>query len=402
MKEEKKYKIGFLVSHPIQYFSPLFKKITALKNVELTVYYCSKGGDKNIYDQGFGKNIKWDIPLLEGYRYKFLKNYSFSPTIFKTPTGLINLGISKEIFREKYDIFIVHGWHYITHWLAIASALLSKTPLLLRGDSPLNQEILKTQWKITIKKLCFKFLFKYISGFLAVGSENRKFCEFYGLEKEKIFYAPYAVDNKRFIDEYEQLKNKKEEIKKKIGISSEKTIFMFSGKLIDKKRPKDLLVAYERIDSDNKTLIFVGDGALKEELKIYAKQNHIKDTFFVGFKNQTELYDYYSVADVLVLPSGIGETWGLVVNEAMCFNLAIVVSDMVGCGPDLVKNGSNGFIFKTGDIKDLTTRLEMFINNQNLKKQMGIKSKEIISKWDYNKNIEELEKAINSITKKQR
>ena len=66
----KKYKIAFLISHPIQYFSPLFKEMAKHKEIDLTVYYCSDESVRGMKDVGFGINLKWDIPLLEGYNYK--------------------------------------------------------------------------------------------------------------------------------------------------------------------------------------------------------------------------------------------------------------------------------------------------------------------------------------------
>jgi glycosyltransferase involved in cell wall biosynthesis len=109
---------------------------------------------------------------------------------------------------------------------------------------------------------------------------------------------------------------------------------------------------------------------------------------FVGFKNQTELPQYYGLADIFVLPSGIGETWGLVVNEAMCFGLPIIVSDLVGCGSDLVKPAENGYTFPVGDVKELVNRLEGLIANRESRIAFGEKSFEIIQNYNYEKDVD--------------
>jgi len=391
----KKYKIAFLISHPIQYFSPLFKEMAKHKEIDLTVYYCSDESVRGMKDVGFGINLKWDIPLLEGYNYKFLKNYSPKPSIFNGFFGLMNFSIINELKKGKYDVLIVHGWNYLTNIIAIISAKLFDIKTILRGENPLNQEIKKSKYKIFIKKLILKnFLFKIVDAFLYVGKENKDFYKFYGVSEKKLFFAPYAVENERFIKSYENLIKEKNKIKREIGIPEDKVIILFCGKLIEKKRPMDLLIAYEKIDFKNKALLYVGNGILRKKIEDYVKEKGIENVYFVGFKNQTELPKYYTIADIFVLPSYIGETWGLVVNEAMCFRLPIIVSDMVGCQRDLVKNGENGFVYPALNVDKLSYYLKKLLEDEKLRKTMGEKSLEIIEKYNYKKVVEYILSAI--------
>lgn len=384
----KQYKISFLLSHPIQYFSPLFREMAKHPQIDLTVYYCSDESIRGVKDVGFGKEVKWDIPLLEGYKYKFLKNYSPKPTIFKPPYGLINLGIVREILNNDYDAMIVHGLNYITYLITFITAILRRTPIFIRAESPINQEMVKPRWKVTLKKLLLGSLFKRFAGFLAIGTENREFYKFYGVSDEKIFFTPYAIENERFMKNYEELLSKKDELKKEHGIPLDKVVILFSGKLIDKKRPMDLLMAYEKVSLENKALVYIGDGYLRRDLEEYVREKKLENVYFLGFKNQTELPKYYIMADIFVLPSSVGETWGLVVNEAMCFHLPVIVSDMVGCGSDLVKHGENGLIYPVGDIDKLADCLLRLLQDQALREKMGKLSIEIISKWSYKEDIE--------------
>ncbi len=395
----RKYKIAFLVSHPIQYFSPLFEKMNDNEKMDLTVYYCSDETLKTFKDRGFNREIKWDIPLLSGYKYKFLKNYSPKPSIYNGFLGLMNWGIVKELKNKKYDALIIHGWNYFTHTLSIITAKLSRIKLFIRGDNPLNQELKKSYYKIFLKRIILQnFLFKLIDVFLYVGQENKRFYKFYGVPEKKLFFMPYAVENERFIKNFKELKNQRDEIKEEIGISSQKIVILFCGKLIDKKRPFDLLKGYERIENKNKALLFVGDGYLKKELENYVKEKNLKNVFFLGFKNQTELPKYYTIADIFVLSSS-SETWGLVVNEAMCFGLPVIVSDMVGCGKDLVRYGENGFIYPVGNIEKLSFYISKLLEDKKLRESMGKKSLEIIKKWSYEKNIKGILSAIQNTEK---
>ncbi len=392
----KKFRLAVLTPHPIQYQAPFFKKLAKHPEIDLTVYFCWDFGVKGpSYDPGFNQKIKWDIPLLDGYRYEFLKNFSPNPGSGKWNRE-INPGIIKEIWKGKYDAVLVYGWNSLTSWLAFLTAFLRKIPVFIHGENPLNQEAFKSGFKIKIKKFILGWLFKRIKFFLYIGEENKKFFKFYGTPEEKLIFCPYAVENERFVGEAEKLKYRKNEFKKELRLNGEQAVVLFMGKLIEKKRPLDLLKAYEMLITRSPNhpitelpaLVFVGDGVLRSKLEEYSKERNLDNVYFIGFKNQTELPKYYTLADVLVLPSGAGETWGLAVNEAMCFGLPIIVSDVVGCGPDLVKDNVNGFIFPLDDAEQLSLRLKDLIDDSAKRKSFGEKSSGIIKKYTFEKDIE--------------
>lgn len=227
------------------------------------------------------------------------------------------------------------------------------------------------------------FYFPKIKRGLFIGDQNKKFLEFMGVSKSKLFFTPYAVDNSRFRLDFESLKNKKSELRTEFGISQDGIVFLTSGKLISKKRPLDLLMAFHEADISNSYLIFLGDGGLRLEIEQYIKENRIENVFITGFKNQTKIAPYFVVSDVFVLCSGVGETWGLVTNEAMNFNLPIVISDLVGSTDDLVIDNENGFIYPYASVSKLSERLIEMNNNKKNLMRYGGKSSEIIQKYSY-------------------
>ena len=387
----KKKRIIFLLSHPIQYFSPLFVEMAKDQDIDLLVLYCSDENVKGHIDKGFGVNVKWDIPLLEGYNYKFLKNNSWKPSIFKGFFGLMNFEIFKALKNEKGSLLVIHGWNYFTHFSAIIYGKLAGLKVCMRGDNPFNQEILKSKNFLLMKKILFgKFLFMFIDYFLYVGAQNKKFYEFYGVPEKKLIFTPHAVDNDRFRTEYEKYKDKKPELRKELGLPVDKRIILTSGKYIPKKRPMDLLKAFHLLKNENAALVFLGDGELRSEMKDYIKENDLKDVYLTGFKNQSEVGKFFAASDIFVLPSGAGETWGLVVNEAMNFHLPVILSDMAGCVDDLVTEEINGFKVQCGNIESIKNKLELLITNDELRKKAGFKSSEIINSYNYGTIINEL------------
>ena len=98
-------------------------------------------------------------------------------------------------------------------------------------------------------------------------------------------------------------------------------------------------------------LLLLGDGPLRAEVRAYERSLPVR---CLGFINQAEMPCWYGSGDILALPSDV-EHWGLVVNEGMASGLVPVVSDVVGCGPDLV--AGIGEVFPVGDVGALADAL---------------------------------------------
>ena len=357
----------FFISHPIQYLSPLLRELSS--HTELMVYYY--GGQSAVNDdKGFGQKVSWDIPLLDGYEHVFLKNASSSKGMNTRFFDAINWSIFKVLRKSDDKVVIVNGWAYLSDWFVFLAAKLYGKKVWMRAEMPWNQEELKPEsFKKSMKFLLFKFLlFKFfIEKFLYIGSQNRKYYLMHGVNESSLIFAPYAVDNRRF----QSLKTDGSSARKKWDIDERNTIILYSGKLIDKKRPLDLLKSFHQLNDENTTLFYMGDGPLRNELETYISIHQVKNVVISGFVNQSEIGSIYSMADLFVMCSGIGETWGLSINEAMNFGLPVIVSSTCGSSYDLVSNGLNGFVFKEGDINGLRNCVNELISNKELRIKMG-------------------------------
>lgn len=341
----------------MQYFAPLYTYLNKA-GVSTTCWYCSDENVRGHIDKQFNVMVKWDVPILEGYNYRFFKNWSWKPSIYSGFFGLINPGMLMQLFREPKSIVVVHGWAFLTHILVIIVSKFAGHIVCLRGESSLNQELLRSKRNFRIKKLLLaKLLFRFVGYFLYIGSQNKKFYQRLEVEETKLVFTPYSVDNQRFQTESKKLLSQKPLIKSKLGFPDEKKVVLFSAKYINKKRPLDLLSAYKSLRDESVSLVMVGDGELRKQMESFVDEHQLMNVFFTGFINQTDIPMYYSIADVFVMCSGEGETWGLSVNEALNYNIPIVVSDISGCSDDLVIEGINGFKFEAGNVTDLTDKL---------------------------------------------
>lgn len=375
-------KIIILNSHPIQYFAPLYQYLSKL-DMTIEVWYCSMESIIGAEDKDFKTKIKWDIPLLDDYEYVFLKNYAIKPSIHNGFWGLVNLGVLKRILFADQSIIMVHGWGYFTHILTIVFGCICGHKVYLRAETPLNQELLQKKHKRFLKKILLSLLFKFVDAFLYIGTQNKQFYQYFGIEDKKLRFTPYAVDNDRFTRQADSFKKK--ELRTELNLPVNARIFLFSGKYSKKKRPLDILNAFLQVNMGPAYLILMGEGELRTEMEGFVRDHNLGvKVMLTGFVNQSRVSQYYAAADVFLMCSGGGETWGLSINEAMNFSMPIIVSDLTGSSLDLVKPGVNGFIFKTGDIQELATILKIFVemDQENLEK-MGSESKSIVSEYNF-------------------
>ena len=359
------------------------------RGLQVDAWYGSDNYNVSSIDKEFGVRIKWDIPLLEGYGYRFFRNISWKPSPSSGFWGLINLSMIVELFKIPRSVIVVHGWHYLTHFLVIMLGSLKGHTICIRHDMPLSHEKRKMGLKQKVKRFGLKYvLFPRVSYFLYIGTQNRLFYESYNLPHHRLISCPYAVDNARFSNEKYDIKAMRE----KFNIPQEDKVILFSAKYIDKKRPMDLLNAFKKLNKENCWLLMIGEGKLRKEMENFIKQNQLKNVLLTGFVNQSVIPQYYAISNVLVMCSTVGESWGLSVNEAMNYNLPLVLSDLTGCSDDLVIEGVNGYTFKTGDVVDLTQKIKDVLFNNKL--SWDVSSRDIIKKYSYESVVDNIKRIL--------
>jgi len=395
----RQVKLAYLVSHPIQYQAPLLKRLSQEPGLHLHVLFCSDLSVREYRDSEFGKCIQWDIPLLDGYSYEFLPALNRTePFSFFRP---LTFGLTRKLRTQAFDVLWIHGWGYWSNIWAIYLAKRLGMKVLIRGEAGLHLEHERGWMKTAFRKHFLRWLVSHTDAFLSIGRQNHAFYIAHGAVPSKIFLMPYAVDNEFFQTRSRVVRGDRELFRKKLGFDSGRPIILYASKMIKRKRAHDLLEAYIRLSSDGQKeptpyLLFVGDGERKKTLERRASELPWQSIKFLGFKNQTELPAYFDLCDVFVLPS-FCEPWGLVVNEVMNAGKAIIVSDQVGCAPDLVRHQENGYVFEAGNLEDLQNGLEYVLASQVRLQTMGLRSLEIINQWGLEQDIQGLLQALQAV-----
>jgi glycosyltransferase involved in cell wall biosynthesis len=348
--------------------------------LEVTALYCSDFSLRDGIDPGFKRTVTWDVDLLQGYPHVFVGRNNDRGA----PRGFWSLTCPRlwsEIRSGRYDAVWLHGHNYAASIIAFVATLSKRLPVLMSSDTHLRLQ--KPAWRRGARNRVLSVVYRYADAFLAIGSANRAYYRALGVPDNRIFTAPFAVDNARFIAGSTVTPAERQAIRCRYGLPPESLVVLFASKLTRLKHPETVIRAADGIRAAGKTVtvLMVGSGEMETELRILAESSQTT-IVFAGFVNQRELPQVYAASDIFVLPAE-NESWGLVVNEAMCAALPVVVSDQMGCAADLVRHGVNGYLVPPGDVNAVAAALERLLVDDTARKQMGAAGRAIISRWSY-------------------
>jgi glycosyltransferase involved in cell wall biosynthesis len=367
--------LAILTTHPIQYQVPLWQALAKDGRVPFEVWFMTDHGTRASLDKEFGKAFAWDIETLSGYPYRFLDIASgANPASFWKCR--LREPLKHRLRQSEATALWIQGWQVAAYWQAVRQGKAAGVDVWLRGES--NDLAPVQRWKQPLKRILLGQLFRRVDRFLYIGSANKRLYQNFGVPEERLYPAPYAVDNERFARQAVVLRPQRLQLRRQWGIADDAFCVMFCGKFVPKKRPMDLAAAAQLLRQgghvSNLHLLFVGSGELGAQLRNACNVIHDAEqgdgvvaprdrplrprASFAGFMNQTEISRAYVAADCLVVASDYGETWGLVANEALASGLPCVVSSACGCAEDLGRSAEATRTYPTGDVERLALLLQ--------------------------------------------
>lgn len=344
-------RLAVVATHPIQYQCPVWRRLASRPGVVLKVFFASDCSVRGYFDTGFARQVRWSAPLLDGYEHCFLGSGPVSRLTTGPMLGPRSLARSLRAFQPH--ACLLNAYSPLLYWHALSVCRLAGVPVLLRAEAT-DVDGHRGWVHRGFRDLALKWFYSGVSTCLAIGTNSRTHYARLGIGPERIGFSPYCVDTDLFEKQY--VARNPGRLRERLTIARDSLVVLFSGKLIPKKDPLALLraVASQPTIADRPVhLVFLGDGPLRLELEQQAAAAAPGRVHFLGFQQQEDLGAVYADADMLVLPSVYEETWGLVVNEAMQFGVPCVVSDRVGCAPDLIITGRTGAVFVHGDVGSL-------------------------------------------------
>ncbi len=392
MPSDKKVRVAFVNTHPIQYFAPLYRYINASSQIEAVPIYLSDVSLRGEIDKGFGHAVKWDTDLLSGMTPVFAEGAG---------TRMVETGITKMMVPQTwslirkggYDAVVVHGHATGANHIAWAAAKSMGIPVFTRGETHLG--LVRSSLRGTLRNLLMPLFYATYNGVLAIGSANKRFYEAQKVPQRKISLFPYSVDNDQLITLAQMSDADRQARRSKLGLKPGRLAILYASKFQPRKHPEHLIEACAQLAKEGLEfdLVLAGSGEMDAQLRALAGQHPQLNVIFPGFFNQSELPSLMAACDAFALPSR-NEPWGLIINEAMCAGLPVIASREIGSVEDLIEDGVNGHIFDAGDIPALTNAIRSLLQNPEKTRAMGQASVTRIKQWGYRECLDGLTHAL--------
>jgi glycosyltransferase involved in cell wall biosynthesis len=387
-------RLAIIVSHPIQYYAPLYQRLARRPDLKLKVFFTWHAGGRPVQDPGFQLPIEWDLPLTEGYESELVPNISPAPGMHHF-FGLMNPSLVKRVVAWRPDIVHITGWAWSSHFFAMRDLAKLSIPTLFRGDSHLLDTQNRSGISWTIKRNILKRVFSWPTAFLVVGSANKSYYRAFAVELDRLLPCTHSIDVSRFSDQSAVYELQASDWRKALGVSPDECVMLFAGKFEKKKCPLELMQAVRNLAKPNVVLIMVGNGELDEQVRTIAAADPRRFRV-LPFQNQQRMPVVYRLGDLFVLPSAYGETWGLAINEALASARPVLVSDRVGCAQE-IRDDSCNRIFSWAKPESLIRNIEVLTRNREVLIAMRAAALRKSMSFDISKTEIAVMSAINSL-----
>ena len=376
----RQLRLGLLAGSPVPFKVPLYRRLAAADNLDLTVIYCSTAGLRPSPPDstGYGNDVRWDTNLLAGYSSSFVRRADRNKGYGVRFAQLSDPDVVPLLLKKRFDVLWVDGYSSVTQLLALVTQRARGGGLVLREEQTLLHP--RPFVRTVMKEASLRTLFAQLDAAVYISRENRRWLEHYGVTSERLFSSPYTPDTDFFAGEANRLCPLRSQLRKEIELSADGSpVIVTASRLVEAKQTDMVIDAFARVRRHHQcSLLVVGSGPLEEQLQARVESERIPDVRFAGFLNQSQISRAYAAADVFMLLSKSGETFGMAVAEAMHFGLALVVSDKVGSAPDLVGEGANGFVVYRDDLHGAASVLERLVADADLRARFGEASRERI------------------------
>jgi len=336
-----------VVSHPIQYYAPLYRALAASAEVDLLVLFAAKIGLEVRRDVLMGVDMAWKTDLVGGYPHRFLQGAEqIQHTSF---FGVNNPNVGEALAEADPDVVLLHGYAAMTNIKALAWARLNRRPVIMISDSTIDSSV--QPLRRLLKRVLARAVLAQFSAFLTLGDRGEAYLGRYGVASSRMFRCPAMIDA-AFWRAREDRAARRGAKRRKLGIGDSEVVLIAAGKLYRGKRLLDVIAALKGVKAAVR-LIIAGDGEQRPELEDAARAAGVK-TDFLGFVNIDALPDVYAAGDILVHAAEV-EQYGMVLLEAAVVGLPIIASDRIGAiGPgSIARAGVNALVYPCGDVAAL-------------------------------------------------
>lgn len=362
--------IAFLVKKPAQFDVPLFQYIaTAGGQYRFTVYFLNDPSGESLHDPELKRRSGWDMDLASGYHWHSLGG--------KTPGAFLQL------LASDHTVFVITNGYQGPYDPYIKALKKSGLPVALRIDSV---GFGRSSVQNLLRKWVLRRLYKPFSIFLTTGKAGYQFLDSLGITKRRQGWFPYCIDNTIFGKPALQTPS----IREQLHIPVDAYVVLGVCKFNEREKPMELLRAFKAWQRPGTYLVMVGDGEQRQQLEAEAGEMLDQQIHFPGYVAYSVLPAFYQAADLFVHPA-FYEPWGVSVQEAIAADCAVIASNKVGSGFDLIADGKNGYQYVSGRTEALTEKMELAARLD--KRVIGATNESLLGQWNYQKVWNALQEA---------
>jgi glycosyltransferase involved in cell wall biosynthesis len=384
-------------THPVQYHAPVYHFLNDHLGVPVHVIYGSDFSIAGYCDREFGTSFAWDTELVRNS-----DSCTFLSRVGRGGAGSVEdvsaAGLDRALAELQPAAVLLTGYSPAFHRHAFFQAWKLGCPILFRAETT-DHTALRGASKSWLRDRMLQSLYARCDRLLPIGQRSYEHYRRLGCDEHRLFFSPYCVSTNAFQCDEEARDRLRKPAREQLAIPEGSLVVLFCGKLSTRKGPHVLVEALKGLPEnirERMVTLFVGDGQQRDALDKQCTADAVIQVRFAGFKNQSELSPYYHAADVFVLPSLESETWGLVVNEALHHGAPCVVTDAVGCAPDLIEPEVTGEIAVGGSAESLRDAIKQFLPRVGTS-QIREQCRQKVSGYTVEKAAEGIAKAFRSL-----
>ncbi|MBE9061252.1 glycosyltransferase family 4 protein [cf. Phormidesmis sp. LEGE 11477] len=381
---DKEFRLGVVFTHPTQHHGPLWRKLSEQPGLSLKVLYLS---DEN---QGSGDSFlgekaqAWDVDLLGGYSYEYLKDLSNKVPTKRTKT-VISPALLSQVKPQNFDAIFMQSFVNYSYRITAALCKLRGIPLIMQNDASMMSDGRYSRARLIAMAFLYPWMNNLADYWLSCGDHNEVHLRHYGVADRKIVRGCHPVDGDRFQKTIAAQPNEIQQIRQELCWDENTLLYGFMGKYIERKNPFEfidgIVLAHKR-DPRVRGVLF-GGGDLENEInQRIAELNG--EVINYGFVNQSKVPLYFAALDSFVVTSWI-DPHPLVVSEAMVSGTPPILSDRCGNWgySDTVRHRYNGLVYPCGSAEALAESI-LTMADGDTRSRYSQNSKQVFSEQDIN------------------
>ncbi|UIE37503.1 glycosyltransferase family 4 protein [Leptodesmis sichuanensis] len=378
------FRLGVVFTHPTQHHGPLWRKLSEQPGLSLKVLYLSDenqgGGDRDLG----GSSQPWDVDLLSGYEYEYLKDLS-GKVPSQQKKSVISPDLVSRLTKENFDAIFMQSFVNYSYRLTALLCKLRGIPLIMQNDATIMSDGRYSRSRRIAMSILYPWMLNLADYWLSCGDHNEIHLRHYGVSDEKIVRGCHPVDGERFEQSIAQNPDEILQIRQKLSWDSDTVIYGFAGKYIDRKNPFEFIEGIVKAHQRDPRIrgVMIGGGDLESEIntRLAALNGEVIN---LGFINQAKIPLYYAAMDVFVVTSWI-DPHPLVVSEAMVSGTPPILSDRCGNWgySDTVRHRYNGLVYPGGNPDALADAMLEMADSET-RQRYSERSKEVFYGQDLN------------------